>query len=93
MPNYVPQPIDTSKVELSEAVRQLIEHLAANTHDVWAAARLADGWRWGPSRNDERKEHPGLVAYNELSEGEQNYDRIIVELSVVRFFGTTERLN
>ncbi len=79
MPQYLPKPIDTSKVQLSEAMTQLIENLAANTHDVWATTRIADGWRWGPARNDDRKEHPGLVGYNELSESEKNYDRIIVE--------------
>ena len=79
MSTYTPRPIDTSGVELSAAMADLIEHLAANTHDVWAATRIADGWRWGPARNDDRKEHPGLVAYAELAESEKNYDRVIVE--------------
>ena len=79
MPNYVPRPLDTSKVELTADLVRLIEQIAANTHDVWAEVRMADGWRWGPARNDERKEHPGLVAYEELIESEKNYDRVIVE--------------
>jgi hypothetical protein len=36
---------------------------------------MAEGWRYGPERNDERKEHPCLVPYNELSESEKEYDR------------------
>ena len=79
MSDYTPCPIDTSRVVLPAAVADLIEHLAANTHDVWAATRLADGWRWGPARNDDRKEHPGLVAYEDLPESEKTYDRVIVE--------------
>ena len=49
--------------------------LAKNTHDVWARQRIAEGWRYGPQRDDSRKEHPGLVAYEELSDSEQEYDR------------------
>src|SRR5918996_6259059 len=33
---YTPQPIDTSEVQISEELRDLIELLARNTHDVWA---------------------------------------------------------
>jgi hypothetical protein len=36
---------------------------------------MAEGWRYGPERNDERKEHPGLVPYMELPENEKEYDR------------------
>jgi len=53
----------------------LTELLARNTHENWARQRLADGWRHGPKRDDARKEHPGLVPYESLSEEEKNYDR------------------
>jgi hypothetical protein len=53
----------------------LTEVLARHTHDNWARQRLADGWRYGPKRDDARKEHPGLVPYDELSESEKEYDR------------------
>jgi hypothetical protein len=75
--NYQPQPIDTSKVELPEAVQKLTELLARNAHEVWAQSRLADGWRWGPERNDERHEHPCLIPYEELPESEKDFDRAI----------------
>lgn len=32
--NYVPNPIDTSDVELPEGVLDLVEKLAENTHEV-----------------------------------------------------------
>lgn len=73
--SYRPQPLDTSKIELGPDLEALVESLARNTHDVWASRRLADGWRHGPHRDDARKEHPGLVCYDELSEAEKDYDR------------------
>jgi len=75
--DYHPQPIDTSRVELPQAVEDLVEQLARNTHDVWAHNRLADGWRWGSERNDEQKEHPCLVPYELLPESEKSIDRAI----------------
>ena len=72
---YRPDPIDTSKLRLTDDVAELVELLAQNNHDVWARQRMAEGWRYGPRRNDSKKEHPGLVPYKELSESEKDYDR------------------
>jgi hypothetical protein len=36
---------------------------------------MAQGWRFGPERNDQRKEHPSLIPYEELPEKEKVYDR------------------
>lgn len=52
----------------------LIEALAENVHDTWAAGRIADGWTYGPERNDTKKQHPCLVPYSELPEAEKEYD-------------------
>ena len=75
MKTYNPQPLDTSRIKLSSDLLELTELLAKNTHDVWAKQRLAEGWKYGATRNDERKEHPCLVAYEELPENEKEYDR------------------
>ena len=72
---YIPQPLDTSCVELSTDLLELTELLAKNIHDVWARQRLAEGWQYGTERNDERKEHPSLVPYENLPESEKVYDR------------------
>src|SRR5208282_3864404 len=37
--------------------------------------RIAQGWRYGPRRDDQQKEHPDLVPYEQLSESERQYDR------------------
>ena len=72
---YIPKPIDTSDIELSEELMELTEEMAKNVHDVWSAGRIAQGWTWGPKRDDEKKENPCLVPYDELQESEKEYDR------------------
>jgi hypothetical protein len=72
---YRPEPRDTSSVEITPDVVALTELLARNTHENWAHERLSHGWRWGPARDDEKKEHPCLVPYDELPEEEKEYDR------------------
>jgi len=52
-----------------------MERLAENTHDVWAAQRIAEGWTYGPSRDEAAKKHPCLVPYEQLPESEKEYDR------------------
>jgi len=58
---------------LSPELQSLIEMLARNNHEVWAARRMAEGWR--SNRGDEKKETAALVPYEELSESEEEYDR------------------
>ena len=72
---YAPKPIDTRAVDLPDAINDLIELLAKNNHDIWAQKRMEEGWRYGPERNDVRKEHPDLVPYEDLPESEKEYDR------------------
>lgn len=72
---YTPKPVDTSDVELSDELLQLVEQLARNVHDNWAVGRINDGWTFGPERNDALKHHPCLVDYDELPESEKEYDR------------------
>jgi hypothetical protein len=74
-PTYNPETIDTSHVRLSTDLQELIEELARNNHDHWARKRIDEGWRYGASRNDARKEHPDLVPYERLTESEKEYDR------------------
>ena len=47
MPAYTPKPIDTAAVTLAPDQIELIEQLAKNAHETWAAKRLADGWTLG----------------------------------------------
>lgn len=72
---YIPRPEDTSHVQLPQEILHSAELLAKNTHENWSAQRMADGWTYGPVRNDALKQHPGLVPYESLPESEKEYDR------------------
>lgn len=93
-PAYTPRPLDTDGVALPESLAPLVERLAEHVHDVWAEGRLAEGWTYGPARDDARKTHPGLVPYAELSETEKAYDRRTAEgtLRAVLTLGYTLRV-
>jgi len=73
--SYIPVPVDTSCIELPEAILEVRELLAKNTHETWAAQRLAEGWQYGAERNDALKTHPCLIPYEDLPESEKQYDR------------------
>ena len=75
MKTYTPKPIDLSDVELTEDLNELREAIAENAHEIWAENRQADGWTYGPQRNDQLKQTPDMVPYSQLPEGEKEYDR------------------
>ena len=73
--DYTPQPIDTSKIELPKELDALVESISKNVHEVWAQTRISQGWSYGTERNEELKQHPCLVPYEQLPEEEKVYDR------------------
>lgn len=72
---YTPQPIDTTDVTLPVELKQLVEEMSKNVHEVWAETRIKQGWKYGEQRNYELKTHPCLVPYEDLPEEEKEYDR------------------
>lgn len=72
---YMPEPMDTADVQLPEELMALAEKMARNVHEVWARSRMAEGWTYGPERDDTARHHPCLVPYDELPESEKEYDR------------------
>ena len=75
MKTYTPKPIDLSDVELTEDLNELREAIAENAHEIWAENRQAEGWTYGPQRDDKLKQTPDMVPYSQLPEGEKEYDR------------------
>lgn len=72
---YIPHPVDTLNIQLPEELIELAESISKNVHEVWSKNRMDEGWTYGPVRNDEKKETPCLVPYEELPEIEKAYDR------------------
>ncbi len=75
MKHYIPRPVNTDGIELEGILKSLVEAMAENVHEMWAKTRMEQGWKYGPKRDDEKKEHPCLIPYNQLPEGEKVYDR------------------
>ena len=73
--NYIPLPIDTADIQLSDDLMTLVEQMAKNDHEVWAQSHTEQGWTYGEVRNDALKQHPCLMPYEELPEVEKAYDR------------------
>lgn len=72
---YIPKPAEISDIGLPSEWLELSEIIAKNVHEVWSHNRINEGWRYGETRNDELKQTPCLVPYEELPEIEKNYDR------------------
>lgn len=75
MKTYIPKPIDLSDVELTEELNELREAIAENAHEIWAENRQAEGWTYGPQRDDQLKQTPDMIPYSQLPESEKEYDR------------------
>lgn len=49
---------------------------ASNSHNNWLALKKVQGWKYGPVKNAEKKEHPCFVPYEELSKEQQAKDHL-----------------
>ena len=57
-----------------------VERLAVIEHARWAADRYLDGWRYAPRRDNDKKHHPQLIPYADLSRPMKDLDRFAVRL-------------
>lgn len=48
------------------------------SHERWLAEKAATGWKYGPVKNPEAKEHPWFVAYDRLPSEQKAKDAIFV---------------
>uniref|UniRef100_A0A182MMK6 Ryanodine receptor 3, brain n=1 Tax=Anopheles culicifacies TaxID=139723 RepID=A0A182MMK6_9DIPT len=70
-PHYNPQPIDTTAVQLTNDLNQIVQKFSEHYHDAWASRKLENGWTYGDQWSDVNKTHPRLKPYNTLSEYER----------------------
>ena len=73
--NYTPTPVDTTNIQLPEELMALAEAISKNVHEVWAQNRIKEGWTYGPVRDDQKRQTPCLVPYDQRPEEEKAYDR------------------
>lgn len=45
-------------------------------HESWVAQKVADGWKYGPVKDPEKKEHPCIIPYDGLPEFQQRKDSL-----------------
>ncbi len=50
------------------------------SHEGWLAQKEADGWRYGPVKDPDKKEHPCFVPYADLSDAQQIKDEIFIRV-------------
>jgi len=65
-----------------EAVRAALEDPTPGAqHTRWMEERKAQGWSYGPERDDQKKHNPNMVDFDELSLFEKQKDYIIIALT------------
>lgn len=77
-------PWDYAKDWQKEATKEGVEYLLsypdatyAALHEKWMNDKIADGWKYGPEKDAEYKEHPCLVPFNILPVYQQEKDIIL----------------
>ncbi len=52
------------------------------SHESWLAEKQATGWKYGPVKDPEKKEHPCLVKYAELPPEQKAKDYVFVGVAI-----------
>ena len=50
------------------------------SHELWWACKLADGWTYGEQKDPEKKTHPCMVPYEELPPAQQFKDKLFATI-------------
>ncbi|SRR6266849_5162048 len=51
-----------------------------DSHNSWMETKLRTGWRWGPKKDPEKKEHPSLLPYRSLTPEERRKDLLFMAI-------------
>ena len=83
----VPEPWDEREVPFREQFLEVIERQCGSNprspetlHEDWVEAYLRMGWRYGDTRDTEKKTHPDMVPYHDLGQLEREKDDVFVAL-------------
>lgn len=73
---------DAPEWQRVSAVKGVAGALAGNTpeqsHEGWLEEKRATGWKYGPVKDPEKKEHPCFVPYAELPPAQRHKDALFV---------------
>lgn len=73
---------DAPDWQRDSAIKGIEGALGGNTpeqsHESWMAEKVATGWRYGPVKDPETKEHPCMVPYAELPESQRAKDHLYI---------------
>lgn len=81
------------------AINGVVAHLdnrtltPAESHECWMKAKLDDGWKFGPTKDAEKKEHPCMRPYTELPAEQQVKDSIFRAIVLAMSGGDIADLN
>ena len=64
----------------SRKSNKVLGKLARIEHDRWMVDRQLDGWVYGPERDDTRRIHPKLVAFDDLSMTQEDIDKDVQQI-------------
>ena len=70
-----------SLIESGEVAAPVIEALAETLHDAWCQEHETQGWRYGPQRNEETREHPLMRPFKDLPEPEKERNRLTARVT------------
>lgn len=51
-----------------------------DSHKNWMDQKMKDGWKYGPIKDPEKKEHPCMVPYNELPKEQRIKDALFLAI-------------
>lgn len=49
-----------------------------DSHVSWMSQKLDEGWKYGPVKNPDTKEHPCMVPYDQLPEAQRKKDALFI---------------
>lgn len=50
------------------------------SHQSWLDEKRRTGWKWGAEKNEDKKEHPCMVEFDQLPEEQRRKDHIFVNV-------------
>lgn len=66
--------------KLAKELKEREEELARVEHYRWMTWRLLNGWRWGETRDNEKRLHPDIIPYEDLGSSTQEKDKTNVRV-------------